>query len=143
LRVDVTEALSVLTKHPGILLHMSRADFETMIQSAARNNLAQVRLMAHCAFDLGGFGEAGATALHVAAWHGHVDVVRLLLDYHAPVNALDVTYGSSPLSWAIHGSKKNIAFLLSRPDAPHEYPRIIAALRDAGGKEITGGNRGT
>jgi hypothetical protein len=38
-----------------------------MIQSTARNDLAQVRLMVRCGLDPGGFGEGGATPFHVAA----------------------------------------------------------------------------
>ena len=127
--LDRAEATSILNNHPGVLSTMSREDFEVMIQAAAVNNLDQVELMAEMGFDLAGQGEAGATALHVAAWHGHVDMVRLLLKLRAPVNTLDVVYESTPLNWAVHGSKHNRAFLLSRPDAIEDYRAVTAALQ--------------
>jgi ankyrin repeat protein len=136
LRLDIDEARSVVKRHPNILDRVAPQDFEVMIQSVARNDLACVRLMVHCGFDPSGFGEAGATPLHIASWHGHVDMAKMLLEFHVPVNALDTTYRSSPLAWAIHGTRMNKAFLLSRPDAPKEYEPIIAALREAGGVEI-------
>src|SRR5439155_20627525 len=76
-------------------------------------------------FDLGGMDESGATALHAAAWHGHVEMVRLLLGFHAPVNTRDRTYGSSPLAWAAHGSKN------CRAD-DEAYCAIVTALFDSG-----------
>jgi len=138
LRLDVPEARSVLQKDPKILDRMLRHDFEVMVQCVARNDRERVRLMVHCGFDPAGFGEAGATPLHIASWHGHADMTKMLLEFHVPVNVLDTTYGSSPLSWALHGSRLNIAFLLSRPDAPKEYEPIINALRDSGAAEIPG-----
>jgi hypothetical protein len=63
-------------------------------------------------------------------------MVKLLLSFHAPVNALDMTFGSSPLAWAFHGSRLNKAFLLSRPGADKEYDPVITALREEGGVEI-------
>ena len=46
--------------------------------------------------------ETGATALHVAAFHGHRAIVDLLLAAGADVNARDGTHGATPAGWAIH-----------------------------------------
>lgn len=43
----------------------------------------------------------GATALHVAAEQGHRDIVRLLLDAGAEINARDDRFGATPTGWAI------------------------------------------
>ena len=51
---------------------------------------------------LNGHGE-GHTGLHVAAFHGHVDVVRALLRHGARVDAIDRTWGTPPLVWALTG----------------------------------------
>jgi hypothetical protein len=127
--LDRAKATSILKNYPDVLSVMSREDFEVMIQATAVNNLDQVKLMAEMGFDLAGQGEAGATALHIAAWHGHVDMVRLLLKLQAPLSALDIVYEGTPLNWAVHGSKHNRAFLLSRPDAMEDYRAVIAALQ--------------
>src|SRR5262245_13357374 len=52
--------------------------------------------------ELRGHGE-GHTALHVAAFHGHADVVDLLLRRGAHVHAIDKTWGTPPLLWALTG----------------------------------------
>ena len=75
--------------------------------------------------DLAKPGKSGATALHVAAWHGHADMVRLLLEFHAPVNVRDTMYGTSPLGWAAHGS-------INCRNADDDYCATVAALLDAG-----------
>jgi len=43
------------------------------------------------------------TALHAAAVGGHADIVRLLLDLGVPLDAVDATYGNTPLGWALYG----------------------------------------
>lgn len=43
----------------------------------------------------------GATPLHYAAEAGHRDVVRVLLDAGADLNARDARFGATPAGWAI------------------------------------------
>ncbi len=45
--------------------------------------------------------EEGATALHHAAERGHRDVVRLLLENGAAINARDGRFDATPTGWAI------------------------------------------
>jgi len=51
---------------------------------------------------LRGHGE-GHTGLHVAAFHGHVDVVTALLRRGARTDVIDKTWGTPPLVWALTG----------------------------------------
>jgi len=125
IRADVAETRAILNVHPDAATQMSAEDAEVLIRAAAANILDRVKLMLSCGFDPGHFGEGGVTALHAAAWHGHVEMVRLLLEFHAPVNARDATFGSSPLAWAAHGSRQN-------GDTSGDYCAIVNALVDAG-----------
>ena len=43
----------------------------------------------------------GATALHLAAEGGHRDLVRMLSDSGADINARDDRFGATPTGWAI------------------------------------------
>ena len=45
--------------------------------------------------------ETGATALHVAAFHGHRSIVNLLISRGAEVNARDLEHDATPSGWAI------------------------------------------
>ena len=53
----------------------------------------------------------GATALHVAAFHGRRAVVELLLDAGAELNARDDTFGATPAGWAIEYLRERGALL--------------------------------
>jgi hypothetical protein len=43
------------------------------------------------------------TGLHFAAAGGHVELVKLLLEYKAPVNVRDESFEATPLGWALYG----------------------------------------
>jgi hypothetical protein len=74
---------------------------------------------------LRGHGE-GHTGLHVAAYHGHVDVVSTLLRHGARVDAIDKTWGTPPLDWALTGWSRE-----STTDATRYY-EVVARLVAAG-----------
>ncbi len=91
----------------------------------------------------------GLTALAVAAHYGHLDVVQLLLNFGADINALSnskVSYipSNTPLHAAIAGTKsmKVITFLLDQganvhiPDSSGYTPLQIAAFD--GDEVVTG-----
>jgi ankyrin repeat protein len=68
----------------------------------------------------------GHTGLHVAAFHGHVGVVELLLRHGARVDVIDKTWGTPPLYWALTGWSR-------RPAAEAErYYKVVAQLVRAG-----------
>jgi ankyrin repeat protein len=75
--------------------------------------------------ELSGHGE-GHTGLHVAAFHGHVDVVASLLRRGARVDAIDKTWGTTPLVWALTGWTRASATTAGR------YYDVVARLVAAG-----------
>ena len=68
----------------------------------------------------------GHTALHVAAYHAHVDVVSLLLQHGANVGVIDKTWSTPPLVWALTGWDRAPA------PQPERYYTVVAALVRAG-----------
>src|SRR5579859_6877330 len=55
--------------------------------------------------------ETGATALHYAAFGGHRDAVRLLVEAGADINASDGQFGATPAGWAIEYLREMGGFL--------------------------------
>jgi len=56
----------------------------------------------------------GSTPLHCASWKGHAEVVSLLLDLGAEVNARNQNdhWGDTPLHAAAHGNQRAVAEIL-------------------------------
>ena len=52
---------------------------------------------------------AHSTPLHQAVWANHLDVVRLLVEHGARLDLRDRVYEGTPLDWAIHGARNEIA----------------------------------
>ena len=75
--------------------------------------------------ELRGHGE-GHTGLHVAAFHGQIDVVKTLLRHGARVDSIDKTWGTPPLVWALTGWDRHPAGQGTR------YYEVVARLVAAG-----------
>ena len=75
--------------------------------------------------ELKGHGE-GHTGLHVAAFHAHGDVVDILLRRGARVDAIDKTWGTPPLRWALAGWSRQ------PPTEAPPYYRVVSQLVAAG-----------
>jgi ankyrin repeat protein len=67
----------------------------------------------------------GHTGLHVAAYHARVEVVELLLRHGADVHAIDDTWRTPPLSWALTGWSR-------KENQPGGYYEVVSRLVNAG-----------
>lgn len=72
---------------------------------------------------LQGFGR-GHTGLHVAAYGAHVAVVRLLLRRGATVDVADETWGTPPLTWALHAWRADPS---GQPERFYEVVHVLVA----------------
>ncbi len=83
-----------------------------LFAAVERGDVAAVRAMVAARPDLvGARDETGATALHVAAFHGHRAIAELLLDAGAETNARDGSFGATAAGWAIHYLRERGALL--------------------------------
>ncbi len=133
-------ARALLKKSPALLQQLRPDDQKLLTVVAAAGNLRAVRLMLDLGFDLEAKGDWGGTALHQAAWHGHVDVVAFLLKQGANTAALN-RWGGDVLHTALHAATHGehvhgVEMILLL--AQHVGPAGIteqhrAAARDAGG----------
>ncbi|HYL98829.1 MAG TPA: ankyrin repeat domain-containing protein [Blastocatellia bacterium] len=100
---------SILTANPGITSTLTREEMAVLPEAAHAGNLPAVRLMLEAGFDAGVTGIDGMTALHWAAWSGHLDVVDELLRHGAKLEALNHYGGTvlySTIYAAINGGQK-------------------------------------
>jgi ankyrin repeat protein len=120
-RADVRTASSIVRRHPEVSKQLDTADIGALVEAAGQNRLDIVKLMLETGFDPAAGGESGATALHAAAWHGHVEMVRLLLKSGAPTDVRDRLFGASPRDWGVHGSNH-------RRDREQDYEEVLRML---------------
>src|SRR5688500_6401827 len=91
-------ALGMIDAHPGIRAELLGKEHSAILRMLESGNVGVLRIIEALGFDLGVEGPWGGTALHWAAWHGRLELVRALLAAGAPVNVRDRTYGSSPIA---------------------------------------------
>jgi len=68
----------------------------------------------------------GQTGLHWAAYGGHLDIVKLLIERGAAIDAKDESYGGTPLDWALY-ARANSSTANRDP-----YYEVVALLRRMG-----------
>lgn len=127
LRADRAVAERRLAADQGLLDRLSDTDRAAVVRAAEHGNAPAVRLMLELGFPIHARGQEGATPLHAAAAAGSVEVVRLLLDRGADLDACDTTFGSTPVVWATVGSGMRLG------RSPHpDWVATVQLLIDAG-----------
>ena len=121
-RGDLSVADGMLAAQPGLRADL-RPDHHLMLHRAAESgNLASLETMLACGFAPESKDKDGVTPLQRAAYGGHPEAVRELLQYGADVNATDGMFAASPLIWAVEGRRH------ARPGSDHvEVARLLIA----------------
>jgi ankyrin repeat protein len=99
------EARTLLTAHPGIARTGNPEEDRLLADLAGRDATRPVELLIEAGADLAAPGLDTGTPLHQAAWFGQPDNARRLIDAGAPLDVFEDTHNSSPLGWAVHGSR--------------------------------------
>ena len=99
------EARTILAAHPGAARTGNGEEDRLLADVAGRNETDPVELLISAGADLEAQGLDSGTPLHQAAWFGQPDNARLLIDSGAPLDIFDATHESSPIGWAVHGSR--------------------------------------
>lgn len=100
---------------PGehIYIYTLGGDATPLMVAAKTNNRVLAETLLALGADVNAC-EGGATALHAAAWAGHADIVRFLLERGADPMITDRDYHSTPAGWAEHGGQAEALAELQR-----------------------------
>jgi hypothetical protein len=88
------------------------ADPDDLRQAVRAGDAGRVHTLLKQGVPLNGADSLGGTALHDAVWAGEKEIVALLLDAGADVNARHVDAGSTPLHYAVITNHADIAAML-------------------------------
>jgi ankyrin repeat protein len=121
-------AKSLLAKHPGVVGKQPPEAYRRIIGAALRNNTRAVEMMLSAGWPADVHGKDDQTALHWAAFHGNVEMVRGLIGYRAPLDAEEQQFKGTPLGWALYGSEHG----WHRDTA--DYPATVEVLLSAGSR---------
>src|SRR5690606_15788631 len=97
-----------------------------LVMAAWYDRRDAIALLLDRGVDPGLRAEDGQTALHVASYQGHDQLVELLLEGGAPVNVLDDSFRTPPLVWALH------AWLVEHKGPSERYRATVTTLVNAG-----------
>ena len=95
---------------------------------AGRNETAPVALLIELGADLTATGLDDGTPLHQAAWFGQPGCARLLIDAGAPLDVFDRAHTTTPLGWAVHGSR----YSGGAEQRQEAYVELVRMLLEAG-----------
>lgn len=99
------EARTLLEARPGLARTGNPEEDRLLADLAGRSAAQPVALLIEAGADLSAPGLDTGTPLHQAAWFGQPDNARRLIDAGAPLDVFEETHNSSPLGWAVHGSR--------------------------------------
>ncbi len=118
----------ILQQHPSLFARLSSNAARRIIGSAVRNNTRAVVFLVQHGWPSNAALDNNQTALHYAAWHGNLEMVRVLVSHNAPIDIFEMEHGGSPLGWALHGS------LNSWDRDKGDYAGVTETLLAAGAK---------
>jgi hypothetical protein len=115
-----------LSKYPDAAKLLSEADLRKLPDAAQTNNTNAVRLMLEAGWPVDTRGDAGATALHWAGFHGNAEMARQILQFHPTLELKSREHTGTAVSWTIYGSGNGWH------SATGDYVGTIRALLEAG-----------
>lgn len=128
---DEPRVKALMKQHPDLDIGPAAS---AVTEAAQAGRAKTVRLLLSAGFDPKPPGMDSGTALHLAAWYGHKEVVQLLIP-HVPLDHKDAHHGSTPLGWACHGAQ-----WCRNPQG--DYVAVVEALILAGAKVTAPANSG-
>ena len=101
---DAVRTKAITAAHPQLTASLSAELARRLPDAAETDRTAAVALMLEAGWPVDVRGEHGATALHWASWNGNLALLNHVLRHAPPLEVTDMSYGGTPLGWAIYGS---------------------------------------
>jgi ankyrin repeat protein len=111
---DRAAAQAMLAGNPDLAAEAQAAHPEMVHEAARDGNLAAATLMADLGIDIDTL--TATTPLHQAAWQGHLDMVRLLVEHGADPRRRDREHAAPPIGWAAYNGQQSIVDYLDGQD---------------------------
>jgi hypothetical protein len=102
---------------------------DALLDASRAGDVGRVRAILDAGGDVNAANRYGVTALGFAAEKGHFDIVRLLVERGADLDAVDSFYGSRPVDFALRGGHLNIAVFLIEHNAKGAVGVLNLAIR--------------
>lgn len=114
LKADRAEIEGLLENSPALLEELGGRKEDLLNAAAGSNRLAAVRLMVELGFPLNAMHHSTRTPLHEAAWHGHLEMAKLLIELGANPTLRDRSHQATPADYAAYNQKLEVAEYLKR-----------------------------
>lgn len=118
----------LLSRNPDLAGQLRLAGKRHAAHAARTNDLEALKLMLAAGLPVNERTQHGGTALHWAAYHGNVSMIREILRHSPPLDAVDSDFNGTPLGWAAHASKE------ADDGRVGVFVEIVGMLLDAGAK---------
>lgn len=130
------EAEQVLNEYPGVVRTGNVEEDRLLADLSGRPDSEPVAWLISLGANVDAPGLDGGGPLHQAAWFGQPQNARLLIDSGAKLESFDNDHHSSPLGWAVHGSR----YSGGADDRPTEYAALVEMLLEAGAETVYPGD---
>jgi ankyrin repeat protein len=124
-RADRSAAEQLLAEHPDLPDRLTDGGGTALVEAAGSGQVAAVALMLDLGFSPHARNRFGEQPLHTAAYGGHAEVVRRLIDAEADLDARDAHFDGTPLASATVGSGE-------RAGQPGQWIETVRLLVEAG-----------
>lgn len=121
-------AEELLANNPEIAKTGNPEEDRLLADMAGRNDTKPVKLLISAGAPLDTPGMDDGRPLHQAAWFGQPDNARLLIKAGASLDIFDQIHASSPIGWAVHGSR----YSGGAQEVQEKYIELTQMLLEAG-----------